>query len=257
MFGLAKYRLRELRPDEGVFDFLDPESGEIVGEVRPGVVEDAKRGSISTALAGSLPDRLLQIFLPVSFLFWLAGLILRAEPLLPPPNSRPRLIVQRPDGGIVLTLRVSSGLLHDSRRVYDGQGRLVAHFRSRSKSSVRGGFEIIDLRGCEEDGGKISDRPALGHVAPSGGVYRFRLVNDPDAGRITPHTASPDDDPPETMARKDVDHCDVDASPSSRRDETSEILLLAAALTVAWSGHYVTRRKPAAKEGDSDIDDHM
>ncbi len=148
---------------------------------------------------------------------------------------------------------MSSGLLYDSRMVYDGQGRLVAYFRSRSKTTVRGGFEIIDLRGCEEDGGKTSDRPALGHVEPSGGVYRFRLVNDPDAGGITPHTASPDDDPPETMVRKDVDHCDIDASPSLRQDETSEILLLAAALTVAWSGHDVTRQKPAAKQGDVDI----
>jgi hypothetical protein len=237
VFGLTKYHLRERRLDVAAYDILDPESEVVVGVACPGAVEAAKKKPIETAPADSLPDRLLRVVAPAIFLFGLVRAIFGRGFLVPPSrNSRPRLIVRRPDdGGVVLTLRVSSGLLYDSRRVYDGQGGLVAHFRSRSKTTVRGGFVIIDLRGCEEDRRDISDRPLLGSVEPSGGVYRLRLADNPDAGRITPHTAWPENDPPETMVREGVDHYDIDASASLRQDATGEILLLAVALTVAWS----------------------
>lgn len=243
MLGLAKYRLRERRPGEGAFDFLDPESDGVVVEASRGVVEDPQRGSLSATLSEWLPDRLLKILFPVFLLFWLAELILRTGSVTPSRNSRPRQIVRRPDGVAVFTLRVSSGLFYDSRQVYDGQGRPIARFQSGSHSTVRSGFRIIDLRGCEEDVGEIRDRAWLGHVERSDGAYRFRLVTDPDAGRITPRTALPGDDPPETMVWKDVDHYDIDVSPALRNDATSEVLLLAAALAVAWSGYDVPLKR--------------
>jgi hypothetical protein len=75
------------------------------------------------------------------------------------------------------------------------------------------------LRGCEDDDRDIRLRHRLGRVEPAGGIYRLRLADDPDAGRIT----------------RDVDHYGIDASPKLRQDATVEILLLAAAFTVAWS----------------------
>jgi hypothetical protein len=97
--------------------------------------------------------------------------------------------------------------------------------------------EMIDLRGCEDDDRNIRLRPRFGRVEPSGGADLFRLADNLDTGRITPHTAVPDDGPPETMMREDVDHYDIDASTALRQDATSEILHLAAAPKVAWSPH--------------------
>ncbi len=172
MFGLRKYRLQERQPVGAGFDLVDLESEGIIGVASPGVVETAprvvetaKRESTWTALVGSLTERLEAIFAPVLGVFFLAGLIFGRASLIPNPDSRPRLILRRPDGGMVLTLRVSSGLLYDSRRVYDGEGRLIAQFRS-FKASVRGGFKIIDLRGCEERGGDIGVRPGLASSNP-------------------------------------------------------------------------------------------
>ena len=228
MLGLTRYRLRERLPAADVYEFLDRESGGLVGVAGPGEVKTAGKGPSGAILDVLLSFRLSRycvtaVALLLS-LFRLGGAILGIWPFQP-RGSRPRLIVRRPDDGrVVFTLRVSSGLLYDSRRVYDGQGGLIAHFRSWSQSTVRGGFEMIDLRGCEDDDRDIRWRPRFGHVEPLGGgrkVYRLRWADDPDAGRIT----------------RDVDHYDIDASPALRHDATSEILLLAAALTVAWSPH--------------------
>lgn len=239
MFGLRKYRLQERQPVGAGFDLVDLESEGIIGVASPGVVETAprvvetaKRESTWTALVGSLTERLEAIFAPVLGVFFLAGLIFGRASLIPNPDSRPRLILRRPDGGMVLTLRVSSGLLYDSRRVYDGEGRLIAQFRS-FKASVRGGFKIIDLRGCEERGGDIGVRPWIGLLESSGDVFDLRLVTSPEAGKITPH-ASPDVDPPQAGSRENIDSYDIDASSALRQDETGELLLLAAALAVAW-----------------------
>ncbi len=87
---------------------------------------------------------------------------------------------------------------------------------------VRGGFEIIKLIGSEDDERAIRWGPRLGRVEPSGArrrVYHLRLADNPDAGRIT----------------RRADHFDIDTAPALRHDATNEILLLAAALTVAWS----------------------
>lgn len=227
MLGLTKqYRLRKLRPAADAYEFLDLESGGLVGVVGPAAVENAARGPSRAILDVLLSFRLSRYCVAAVGLvltpFWFAGAILGLWPFQS-RASRPRLIVRRPDdGGVVFTLRVSSGLLYDSRRVYDGEGGLIAHFRSWSKSTVRGGFEIIDLRGCEDDDSDIGSRPRLGRLEPSGGgrrVYLLHLADNPDAGRITHH----------------ADHYDIDASPALQHDATSEILLLAAALTVAWS----------------------
>jgi hypothetical protein len=62
----------------------------------------------------------------------------------------------------------------------------------------------------------------LGRVEHSGGAQRvfcLRLTDNPYAGRIT----------------RQADHYDIDPSPALQPDATREILLLAAALTIAWS----------------------
>ncbi len=239
MFGLATFRLQERGSSEPGFDVLDPDCGAVVGVARPCFAEAARKESAPTppaAPAGPVAYRPWWVVAPFLLLGLLVGLISGKGSLVSPPSSRPRLILRRLDGGVILTLRVSSGLLYDSRVVYDGQGRLIAQFRSRGKSTVGDGFGIIDLRGCVDGVRDNNERPWLGYVEPSGASYRVRLVNDLDAGRITPRAAVPDNEPPGTMARTNVDHHDLDASPASRTDSTTEILLLAAALTIAWSG---------------------
>jgi hypothetical protein len=225
MLGLTKkYRLRKRRAAADVYEFLDLESGGLVGVAGPAVVETPARGPCGAILDVLLSFRLsrycvMAVALVLS-LFRFAGAILGLWPFQP-QGSRPRMIVRRPDdGGVVFTLEAPSGLLYDSRRVYDGQGGLIAHFRSWYKSTVRGGFEIIEVAGSEDDG-DIRWGSQLGCVEPSSGgrrVYQFRLAHNPDAGRITRH----------------ADHYDIDASPALRHDATSETLLLAAALTVTW-----------------------
>jgi hypothetical protein len=226
MPGLTKkYRLRKRRAAADVYEFLDLESGSLVGVASPAAVETAARGLGGTILDVLLSFRLsrhcvMAVALVLSP-FWFAGAILGIWPFQS-RASRPRLIVRRPDDeGVVFTLRVSSGLMYDSRRVYDGQGGLIAHFRSQSTSTVRGRFEMIDLMGCEDDDRDIGCRP--GSVASNPRVtrrvYRLLLADNPDTGRITRH----------------ADQYDIGASPAMRHDATSEILLLVATLTVAWS----------------------
>ena len=236
MLGLTRYRL-QVHPDApDVFDILDLESGVLVGVASP-----AKR-----LIDRILTYRLLRygvrtvsvVLIPlwiITFPFWFVGAIFGLWPFRS-SGSKSRLIVRMPDGGIILTLEVSPGLMYDSRRVYDGNGKLLAFFQSHGKATVRGGFGILDLVGVEDDGRGFSGRSSLGHVEPSGSEYRFGWLNDPDAGRITPHTASPAMDPRTTMVRVGADHFDVDAS-ETVRDATLKLVLLAAALTVAWSPH--------------------
>src|SRR5262249_21632127 len=156
MLGLTKkYRVRKQQPAADVYEVLDLESGGVIGVAGPAVVGTSARGPIRAILDILLTYRLSRYCVTAGGLvlspFSFAGAILGSWPLQS-RASKPRLIVRRPhDEGVVFTLRVSSGLLYDSRRVYDGQGGLIAHFRSRSKSSVRAGFEIIDLLGCEDD----------------------------------------------------------------------------------------------------------
>jgi hypothetical protein len=227
MLGLTKkYRLRKRRPAVDVYEFLDLESGGLVGVAGPAAAETAARGPSRAILDVLLSLRLSRYCVMAVVLvlspFWFAGAILGIWPFQSRASSS-RLIVRRPDdGGVLFTLRVSSGLLYDSRRVYDGQGGLIAHFRSQYKSTIRGGFEINELMGCEDDDSDVRWGPRLGLVEPSSGarrVYRLQLADNPDAGRIT----------------RRVGHYDIDASPALRHDAKSEILLLAAALTVAWS----------------------
>lgn len=226
MLGPTKYRLRKNPHVADGYEFLDQETGRLVGVAGPDGAKGGQTGLWRTILDVLLSFRLSRYSVTAIGMvlspFWLAGAILGIWPLRS-RDSQPRLIVRRPgDGAVLFTLRVSSGLLYDSRRVYDPEGRLIAHFRSQSKSSVRGGFEIINLLGCEDDDRDISRRPRFGRVEPSGSgrrVHLLHLVDNPNAGRII----------------RESDHYDIDAAPELRHDPTSEILLLAAALTVAWS----------------------
>jgi hypothetical protein len=227
MLGLTKkYRLRKHRSAADVYEFLDLESGGLVGVAGPPAAETAARGPIRAILDFLLSYRLTRYCAMavalVLFLFRLAGAMLGICPLQP-RGSRPRLIVRQPgDGAVVFTLEAPSGLFYDSRRVYDGQGRVIALFRSQFKTTVRGGFEISERMGGEDVDKEVRWGPQWGRVEPSGDgrrVYRLRLADNTDAARIT----------------READNYDIDASPALRHDATSQILLLAAALTIAWS----------------------
>lgn len=225
MLGLTKYRLREQQPATEVYELVDRESGGLVCVARP-AENTAGKGRSRAIWDFLLSFRLSRYCVMAVGLvltpFWLVGAIFGLWPLQS-RASRPRLVVRRAgEGETLFTLRVSSGLLYDSRRVYDGQGRLIAHFRSQSKSSVRGGFEIINLIGCEDDDRDISGRPRFGRLEVSGSgrrVYRLHLADLPDAGLIT----------------REGDHYDIDTSAELSQDATKAILVLAAALTIAWS----------------------
>ncbi len=132
MPGLTKtYRLRKHRSAASVYEFLDLESGSLIGVA---AVEAEARGPGGAILDALLSFRLSRSLVTVVGVvvspFWFAGAILGIWPLQSRASS-PRLIVRRPNnGGIVFTLRVSPGLMYDSRRVDDGQGQLIALFRS-------------------------------------------------------------------------------------------------------------------------------
>lgn len=217
----STYRLEERRSPAGAYDFFEPQDGRLVGTTSLEVAElrqQGRSGSRRDASVGFRPFRII-------------GALLGVRPWHS-PESRPRLVVRRPDDNEVLfTLRQASGLMYDSRRVYDGQGRLIAHFRSHFKTTVRAGFGIIDLRGLGDDCGDIQDRPWLGHVECAGDGYCVSLVSHRPAGRITPHAV---DGRPSTAAQTPQECYDVEATSATQGDATYKILLLAAALTIAW-----------------------
>jgi hypothetical protein len=217
MLELPAYRLEERRSSAGVYDFLDRETGRLVGVARLGsVAEKSPKRSVIPAPLG-----------------WI-GAILGLKSW-PPPAQRPRLIVRRADDDEpVFTLRQASGLLYDSRRVYDARGELIAHFRSHSKTTLRGGFAIIDLSGIADDGRDISDRPWRGRLVCSGDAYRFSLIGAPDAGRIARQVPPADHGQPDPPGRASPGHYHIDAAPELQGNTTSKILLLAAALAIAW-----------------------
>jgi len=217
ILGLSVYRVRGRGPGSGGCDILAADDGEVLGVASPG---GAGGGRMRRLLAYRVCRYPAIAFAVVATPLWLAGVILRLWPW-EPRSLRPRLIARGADGREILTLRVASGLMYDSRRVYDGRGRLVAHFRSGGKASVRRGFEIIDLRGREDDDPDIGECPSLGRVEAAGGAYTLRLGDDPSAGRITPRDG-------------DGSH-DVEASPGLADAAAGPLLLLAAALTLAWS----------------------
>ncbi len=228
MLQLSRFRLKERQTASGLFDFFDSETGRLVAVTDPEIVcleakEPDKRGPI-----GAIGDFLFRfrvfvwLFFAVWICGWLIGAILgfgRSQSKRP----RPRLIVRRSDDGkVAFTLRKSSGLMYDSRRVYDGLGGLIAHFKSHFKTTIRGGFEIIDLRGLMDDGRDITHRPRFGRVVEtSGRAYRFLLKGDREAGRIVRTQTSPGS-------------YDIDAASELEGDATGKTLLLAAALAIAW-----------------------
>src|SRR5262245_45422512 len=123
MPDLSTYRLQSSQSPPKDHDFIDPATGQVVG------VDHYQAGITSLPFWAIFGSRLRRL-----------------------RERRPRWIVRRPgDDEGVFTLGVSSGLMYESRRVYDGQGALIAHFESHFKTSLRMGFGIIDLRGIDED----------------------------------------------------------------------------------------------------------
>src|SRR5262245_16952784 len=212
MLERSAYRVEERRDSAGTFDFIDATTANVLAVACPVVAEPPKRGPL-----GRIRDYLLQfrVFFVVYALVTLpinvAGFLLGSRRFLPSKESRPRLVVRRADNEVVFTLRQSSGFLYDSRRVYDSHGSLIAQFRSHSKTTVRGGFGIIDLRGMPDDWSDTSARPWLGIVEPAGGAFRVKLVSNLDAGRILLHEVSADN-APQSPVRTSRGDCTVEAS---------------------------------------------
>lgn len=235
MLELSAYRLQERRSSAGTYDFVDPVNGRLVGTAHLEAAESSQRTWLDSWLEVLLRFRLFRVlglvFASIGAVFWLMGAMLGAWPLHP-QGSRPRLVIRRSDDEqVVFTLRQASGLMYDSRRVYDGQGRLIAQFRSHFKTTVRGGFAIIDLRGLDDDCGNIQERPWLGRVECAGDGYHLSLVSQRTAARITPH-AAPANDGQDAQAQPKC--YDIEGTPETSADTTRNILLLAAALTIAW-----------------------
>jgi hypothetical protein len=217
--------LEERRTDSAVvYELSDPETGRLVGVARSEAREPVPPGPIlafQRALFDSPSTRWLAILVGLVLIPF--GMIGAALGLLSPPprRGRPRLDVRRPDGDeAILAIRQSSGMLYDSRVVYDDRGRAVARFRGPSKMALgRMGFGMVDLRGAGEELRDDGALPWLGRVdAPGDGVYRVCLVGDPDAGRVVER----------------VERYDIEAGPGLRGNPTGTLLLLAAALALAW-----------------------
>jgi hypothetical protein len=228
MLELSTYRLQECPTAPGVFEFFDPETERLVGVACPETQEPAEPSRVDAVLRPLVKSRFGCLVIPV----WLVAAILGLSS--PPPKRRtPRLTVRRSGlDDVVFELRVSSGLFYDSRIVSDGLGVRLAQFRGHSKIALgRMSFGMIDLGGVSEETRNYDVLPWLGRVEPSGdGVFRFSLVGDREAGRVVVHRASPDG----ATTRPTVKGFDIEAGPRLRDNPTGQLLLLAAALALAW-----------------------
>jgi hypothetical protein len=192
MLWRPKLLLEPREASANVFDFIDHQNGQVLASAQALKIAPRARS------------------------FWsLLGLATHRS-----PAERPQLLVQRPKTGEPLfKLRQASGLMYDSRRVYDGEGQLIAHFRSQFKTTLRGGIRIIDLRGQPDDGRDISQCPSLGNVTNSGNSYELATADHPRAGR---------------MRALPKHRFEIEPAPEIEADTTGQILLLAAALSLAW-----------------------
>jgi hypothetical protein len=232
MPGPSGFRLEVRRADDAtVYEFTEAETGRLLGSARdepPPPERPSRVGSFLKAVSDSRWFRWLAV--PIGLILvvgWLIAVILGLAK--PPGRRKPGLCVRRPESGEPLfEIRSSPGLFYDSRLVSDGEGRSVARFQAPFKTALgRSGFGIIDLG---ETAGPVpaeGPRPWLGRVAPDGtGAYRFDLVTVRAAGRIAEGRPRLDGDPAAPY--------DIEAGPGLKNDSTGRLLLLAAALALAW-----------------------
>jgi hypothetical protein len=249
MLELSTYRLRKCRASAGLYDFFDPETGRLVGVASLDAAEPEKTGRVIARLEPLFRSRwFARWFGPVIGFGWFLGAIAGLWSFHPKGAGSRLIVRQSADEGVVFTLRESPGLLYDSRSVYDGDGSPIAFFRSHFKTTVRGGFGIIDLMGEGYDRPDIGDRPWLGQVEPHGDAYRFTLVGETDAGRIAPHEPRPESDQPGPAMGASPGDYDVGTSARLQHDPTGKTLLLAAALTIAWGAPPVRRESKGSPD---------
>lgn len=230
MLELAAFRLREQLAPKAGFEFVEPVTGRVVGIASQDAEEVREPGPVIRAV-GFVLNRIRWIMIPIAML-WMVGAILGLWRIS--SSRQPRLIVRRAGRDEVLfEVENALGLMYDARKVYDGQGRAIARFEGRFKTTVRGGFGIVDLVGEAADAPQAAYRPWLGHVEPADGGYRFDLVRGKAVGRITPSDPPAGGAPADPRGLSPYGAFDVEARPELH-DEAEKLLLLAAALTVAW-----------------------
>ena len=239
MLEPSAYRLVPSRSDPAAYDVVDRETEQLVGVATE---EKVVRSDPAGGVFGSLVRR-SRLFSAVAMTVAIlracvsgVGILFGFRPHRS-DGSRPRLIVRRfGDGAAVFSLQVSSGMMYESRRVDDGTGEPVARFRSPFKTNLRAmGFGVIDLRGAEKGLNDDSRLPWLGRVCRVGDDgFSVKFVGRGDVGRVIEHGSHAGPNAGETGERPTAGCWDVDSGPQLQGDATGKILLLAAALTVAW-----------------------
>jgi hypothetical protein len=159
---------------------------------------------------------------------------------------RPHLRIFRtdpttPDVPLWFTIRNTSGLLYDSRRVYDANDAPIAQFRGSFKTSIRGGFGVICMSGLPDDVPSIDEQPWLGHSECKENHYIISYICHHGAGKIAPireeeaaHSAGAEPSDSD-HARERQRAWRINFEQEKPTDETQRILILASALAVAWS----------------------
>jgi hypothetical protein len=124
--------------------------------------------------------------------------------------------------------------MYDSRRIYDSEGSPLAHFRSTFKSTLTGGFGIIDMRGLEDEHASLDRQPWLGQLERSDGTFGLRLVGDYEAGKIQ-RKKSPSRLPhSDTQPARSIVQFEIHVGQRVQANRLGTILLLASALALAW-----------------------
>jgi hypothetical protein len=233
MSGTTSYRVSPVAQAEpGTFEVIDESSGLVVAVSRPeiepgnpseltrggwlrragsGVARFAERSRIFRAL-------LTAVVLPFALLYAVGGLL--GIWRLHTASEGARIDVDRPGGGWRFSLVSATGVFYDGLRVLDECGKPSFHFISRFKTTLAGGFGVVDLTGHDEgDSPRLHERPWIGHVSTAGGTYQLRLVVGDVAARFQ---------------RDDSGSVRIELVPGRRDDKSPPTLVLAAALALVW-----------------------
>lgn len=112
--------------------------------------------------------------------------------------------------------------MYDSRRVYDGSSRVIAHIRSGFKSAVSGMASLIDMREVDDSCPDISNCPWYGVVRARGDLYVVDFVDILPGVSISP------------LANASTSGFDIAISAPIAADPVRSLLAWAVPLTLAW-----------------------